>query len=312
MRTTPILRSRTRRLAAVTLIGLVGSLAVFKPASGQSWPASNWQPELIKRESLFGGASVRLTYDEGIVVVAGAGTRVKFTQQTTTGKGKNAIVQRSIGLIPPDVTSQEQMVTRAAVYKASGRSSYNDAIAAGYSAEQAGKLIGNSDAGVQGVGDIWDSGCVGDSAGSRIRWDGYYRRYVTADSDPSAYYSAEESNASGEGSFWYYLTKGKTEHRYRSGNQIVQWQPGSDRSVGKCVDTSIGMSAYGVSLSMSGAICPSRWNIHWARNLFYNQWEDSWGSAGNTVEALAQTFAKVPNGYSTGFEYWIGWAYNNA
>lgn len=59
----------------------------------------------------------------------------------------------------------------------------------------------------QAVGDIFDSGCIGDTAGDRIRWGGCYRRYTTDDGDPNAYYSAEESNANGEGSFWYLLTE---------------------------------------------------------------------------------------------------------
>jgi hypothetical protein len=311
----------TKSIAVPTLVcALLAGGRLAHAGEGHVEPELSAEaPRLISEEALHDGTAVRLTYDNGVVVVAGAGSRVEFTRQLTTDNAGKTVVTGEVAIIPPPVSSAKEMEERAAAYRAAGRSPFADALAAGYPLEAAAQLPGGPNAIppkegdapiVPMVGELYDSGCVGDTAGSRIRWDGCFRRYRTSDADPNASYRADASGASGEGSFWNSLLMGRTEHRYGSGKQIVQNKPTADRSDTDCTTLTLSGTYYGVSLSVPFQACFGFYDMIWATTRFSNEWRDSYGSEGTTVSVAAETWARVPNGQSDGFSYHIAWRYD--
>jgi hypothetical protein len=132
------------------------------------------------------------------------------------------------------------------------------------------------------------SACAHDTAGDRIRWDGCYRRRTTTDADPSASYTADESDASGEGSFWNSLLMGRTDHRYGAGKQIVQGRPTADRPDTDCTTITLAGTYYGVSLSVPFQACFGFYDVIDATPRTSNEWRDVFPTASRTgsVEAV--------------------------
>ncbi len=166
-------------------------------------------------------------------------------------------------------------------------------------------LAANEDYTAAAGGSLWASGCAEvRNAPNGVKWRGCYRRYTVRESDRYNWYSADESQAAGDGSFWWALTQGRTDHRYNRTVQIVMWQPGAEVSSGRCHDRTFSVSAYGTSVSETVRVCPERIVPAISSNQFYTDWEGH--SHGRVVATAAVNMAKVGNGQFMGFRYYVG------
>lgn len=156
--------------------------------------------------------------------------------------------------------------------------------------------------------EIWDSGCA-DIPGSDATWHGCYTRWTVGDSDGSYWYSGDQSQSTGHGSWWYQLNKGDTEHYYAHGpGTVVRWAPGSRQSDSdKCHAETMSLSFYGATLTDTHQVCKDYIDPHIENAVFRAEWHGITWSA--PVEATAQDFVRVPNGQSDRFEYWIHISY---
>ena len=152
-------------------------------------------------------------------------------------------------------------------------------------------------------GYVWDSGCASINT-KKAPWHGCYQRWTVDDRDPNYWYSGDQSQATGHGTFWTALTYGKTEHRYNHEGLVVKWKPGSQQDSGKCRTVTMTLSMEATTLSDTHQVCPARIRPAVNSQLFKAVWE-GW-NYGGAVESTAEVFSRAPNGRGNGHQYWIG------
>jgi len=302
------MRTRRARHALLTAIlaGTAG-LAPVSPLEGRQAHAAALTPQQIFSEDL-GDGRVLARFTQGVTVVATAGTEVLF-EITPLSDQTGGI---SVGLRPPDYT-ETQVREAAARYRTAGRSPEKDLQALGYSqaqarseaaatraASEAGKFrpMAASDS---KAGDVYDTGCA--EIDNSVFWRGCFRRYRTDDSDPNAWYTADESQGTGHGKGGWYLRTGRTDHRYRRG-EVVQFEPSNDVPAGKCREVGFSLGAFGVSMSRTTTVCPEKISINVNDpKRFFAQWNGA--VRADNPGVVAQDFTRVPTGSGSGFEYWV-------
>jgi len=205
-------------------------------------------------------------------------------------------------------------------YAAAGRSPVQDARDLGLAPTSADvattKQARNVDASAVAssctAGQISDSGSLSIND-AHITERGAFRRYTTCDADPNNHYTYEESQMSGQGKDPCFLGCSVynmgTEHYYLHGT-IIKWAPGGNMSTGSsCSTQTVGLSAYGVSVSDSVPVCPDRIRPSVPTKDFKVQWEGCTNN-GSTKAADALSSDKVANGVSAGFTYVLYYNWN--
>lgn len=231
------------------------------------------------------------------------------------------------GLTPfVDPATDQEVEAAAAAYAAAGRSPQQDALALGLDAEQAARVgityapetVAALKAGAspqqlaadtppalqqsQG-GRVYASGCA--EIRNRAYWYGCYARTSVRENDPSYRYSAEESQGAGHGDFWWAITQGRTDHRYSANGQLFRWRPLTTMPGSNCNNAQIGMTVGNpvTSISLTFPVCNDRVAINVSPHRFFSQWEGH--MHGPWVGSAAISSAKVRNGRTTGFQFWV-------
>jgi len=138
---------------------------------------------------------------------------------------------------------------------------------------------------------------------------GAFRRYKTCDSDPNYHYTYEESQLSGQGKHNIKIVNMGTEHYYLHGS-IIKWAPGGNMTTGSsCSSQTVGLTAFGVSVSETIPVCPDRIRPSVPTKDFKVQWEGCTND-GSTKAAANNSSDKVPNGVSAGFTYVLYYNWN--
>jgi hypothetical protein len=275
-------------------------------AGGQARAVALTQQPIFSED--LGDGRVLARFTQGVTVVATAGTEILFEMTPLSDQAGGV----SVGLRPPDYTDG-QVPEAAARYRAAGRSPEKDLQALGYSQAQARSEAAAARAASGAArfrpmaasdskaGDVYDTGCA--EIDSSVFWRGCFRRYRTDDSDPNAWYTADESQGTGHGKGGWYLRTGRTDHRYRRG-QVVQWEPSNDVPAGNCREVGFSLGAFGVSMSRTTTVCPEKISINVNdRKRFYAQWNGA--VRADNPGVVAQDFTQVPTGSGSGFEYWV-------
>lgn len=304
---------RTRHVRVWVALAAATVPAAWSGAVPVASAVSGAAPRVAFSENL-GDGRILTRFTNGVTVVATQGTQVVF--EAVPGSDREG--GTAIGLIPPDY--DEAGTARAAqAYRAAGRSSQKDQRALGYSQSQAkaeaktnretarsagpqAKGVAQPTAGSGSEpGEVYDTGCA--EVDSSVFWKGCYRRYRTADNDPKAWYTADESQGTGHGKGAWYLRTGRTDHRY-SQAKVVQWEPTSDVPTGRCDQVTFSLGAYGVSMSRTTTVCPEKISINVNdSDRFFAQWNGA--VRADNPGVVAQDFARVPAGKGSGFEYWV-------
>lgn len=152
-------------------------------------------------------------------------------------------------------------------------------------------------------GYIWDSGCASIDT-KKAPWHGCYQRWTVDDRQNGVWYSGDQSQATGHGTFWTALTYGKTEHRYNSDGLVVKWKPGSQQNAGNCHTVTMELQMEATKLTDQHQVCPEHIRPSINNQLFKAIWE-GW-NYGGAVEATAEVFSRAPDGRGNGHQYWIG------
>lgn len=159
----------------------------------------------------------------------------------------------------------------------------------------------------QEPGYLYESGCAEITKNSdKSRWGGCYRRYTVDDRDVYAYYSGDESTASGKGTYWYDMTYGDTQHRYGNNGgsgEVIKWAPTSTMDSGRCKTVTTKLTYGMTELSETYNHCPDKIVPEHRTNSFKASWHGV--SNGGVVAVAAECFVRIPNRYKSGFEYWI-------
>jgi hypothetical protein len=231
------------------------------------------------------GNIVRKTWSNGVTFVGRKDASVSWTVNT---EGHTQTSSATVTVSGPTTDAEMDRLVRQ--YASSGRSPELDAQYAGIdelpstadARPNAGKDNNSSETARSGAltkndtfktpNEVYDSDCLTIDK-SDAYWHGCFIRKGTRDSDPSAHYLADSSQAAGHakvGGHW--LTAGSTEHRFGEFDRIVHWVPGSDMFSSNCDSVSIGLSAYGASLSRSFTICPKQIAITITNRAFVSKW----------------------------------------
>jgi hypothetical protein len=293
------------------------SASPASPAAGvHSAPASvGGQPALVSSAILSDGAEQEV-FSNGTTFVGTPGTTVTFTG---LGDG-TAAGGYSVSVTPPDPRTAAGAAAMARAYAARGRSPAQDARDLGLAPTSADvaatKKARAVDASVAAAGctagQISDSGTLSIND-AHITERGAFRRYTTCDADPNNHYTYEESQLSGQGKdpclLGCSVYNMGTEHYYLHGS-IIKWAPGGNMTTGSsCSTQTVGLSAYGVSVSDSVPVCPDRIRPSVPTKDFKVQWEGC-TSNGSTKAADALSSDKVANGVSAGFTYVLYYNWN--
>lgn len=302
-------------MGAIVFLAIVSQTAGAGESSKRSASVAtpSQDTHLVSEKALPSGA-VKRTWSNGGTFVGNPKAKVIFINDEN-GNAISALVQ-----VPgPDSPQEAKKMTLR--YRESGRSPYEDAATIGASAtevvdrggnEMAGRGIGRLTRGVRRArinhgtrNQIYDSGCI--SADTSVsNWRGCYTRKGTSSTDPNAFYLADSSQASGQTTVTSAnLKTGFTRHGYASGNQIINWQPGSDVSTGSCYQQTFGINAYGASLSRSIMVCPSIIDVTTTNTYHKADWQGC-ATPNRTREAVAQTITRVPRGGNATLWYTVG------
>jgi hypothetical protein len=158
-------------------------------------------------------------------------------------------------------------------------------------------------------GKIVDSICIHDHV-DYVQWDGCVTRYrSTSETDPNWNYGVDEAQAWGHETqgfpTWEDLLYGGVKNVYSTSRvDILKASPGSDiTDVGECRTSGFSVGVAGLSVGMSGQVCPSRWNVSrvsTTANPEYHKvrWE---GESHNDREADALTAFRYKPGYTTAY-----------
>ncbi|MEV8508668.1 hypothetical protein AB0368_28105 [Actinoplanes sp. NPDC051475] len=308
-----------RTLAAVSAALLAGSMLLSGPTLAQPGGGKDtWQPALLSIEPLYGGSAQKMHYTEGITVVAPTGATVVFTGSgavATLPDGRR-VYDRSVQILDPHALSRASSAKQAATYQAAGRSVYKDAIAAGFSPEQARRQ-----AQPQGTLDeppIASSGCAYSEdvqPDPKFEWSGCYKLYAETASDPRAWYAA----GSGTGHGWgtgvlgggKELQKGYTQISWSGASaEIIEASPAANLPGNDCHNVGINL-AYIIEVSYQAPLCDDGWSVTWDRTLHKVEWHGS-STRGSSDQRSASGASTVKLPFSTPsvtLNYRIGWTY---
>ncbi|MFY1654940.1 hypothetical protein ACN27J_29170 [Solwaraspora sp. WMMB762] len=313
-----------RTLAIVTASLLAGAaLTANTSAPANATPTgtalSSWNPALISSEMIYDGSVVRQRFEDGITVVAPAGSRVIFKGQVPTGEagvtGEARVINQEVRVILPE--SGEPTMADAQKYAEAGRSVYADAVAAGFSAAEAQQISNKLRARMLENPPIWSSGCVYSDdvdPDPDYNWDGCFSRYVTEDSDPNNFYSTESTLASGWGTGVLgggkELSSGYTRSFYNLfEGELVEWSPPGSLTGNNCNTFTISLTQI-VGLEFGVPLCDDRWAVTKNQWSHTSDWQGgSAGGSSDTRYAANATTLRVPNGLSGVYVYQIGWSY---
>ena len=293
------MRSRNGGRALLCCTALVGSiLAVPVSAIGAPSAALGTLVEHV------GNGTFRYSDPAtGLVVAGGPGLVVEVTNPDP---GSVAGSVRT-----PDVDEDVQ----AAEYHSLGRSPVNDAIAAGISGTLLDRLVtqwnsyvsgGIGTNQINGDSQVYDSFCLRDNNGNikveacviRARW--------TDDGDSTYNYYVDETQGTGRETSdipWIRLKSlGVSNEYHNSGVTIVRRDPGSDIERENCVGYGFGVDIAGFGASVSGEVCPDKWDYSSSNTQVPRYHKVVWrGSSQSDREAIALTIAKkkptVPRSY---------------
>lgn len=172
------------------------------------------------------------------------------------------ITPDAVGATAPDIDKARVGVSNPPNDLAAGRSANMDGAAI-----QTSQLVQRRPhlAALAYSGTIYDSWCVQVfSPDGKVRTDACVTRYLDTDLGGGNWYLAHTINASGisNDTNWFLpdrLDQVKSWMTYPSGNQYVQWTPGSSSGVGACGSYNIGIvsAQTGVSYSQSQTVCPN-------------------------------------------------------
>jgi hypothetical protein len=307
-------------VCAVLCAGVLLLLTAFVPSNTQSSAVPT-----LKSSVILPDGAEQATFSNGAVFVGTPGTKITF-KQTPNGF--------AMGTTPPDPATVSGELAMANVYWAQGRSPARDTADAGglptkkdvalsaaqrnaWLSRKLNKTALKNTAAIMAAschaGSLWDSG-IASINDSHTNMKGAYRRYTTCDSDPKNHYTYENSQMSGQGHnpCWYGCATNKmgTEHVYGHGS-IIKWQPQSDEvpSGSSCQTQTVGMSAYGFSLSDSIQVCPNKIHPNVPYRDFTVEWQGCTNS-GATKAADAFSSDKVINGVSADFTYYVYYSWN--
>ncbi len=148
---------------------------------------------------------------------------------------------------------------------------------------------------------VYDSNCL--SLSSHVYWHGCYTRSYTSDRDPNNFYSVDRSQATGHGTWAYYLKDGNTEQNYNSDGLIVQWDPDHNFSYGDCHTVELSLEFQGVGVKDSFSLCKAKIESHISDHQFHSTWVGL--NSGGAVATASENLVKIKNGKSGGFYYSI-------
>jgi hypothetical protein len=294
-------------LGATVTVAAAAALAATGIAAtpGASRARADAGPTLVSEVALPTGA-VRRDYSDGSTLVGSPAARVVSFDVDAAG--------RTVGMevAAPGAASPAEAAQLAVAYASSGRSVATDAAAAGLA--PGARSLSRSARRAYDYGtanSVYDSGCarIDDAP---LEWQGCFVRKGTSSSDASHFYLADSSQAAGHahlGGYW--LTSGRTHHRYGNAELIVKWAPGSDISGNECATVSIGITGWGTTLSDSFTRCPTIVHVEPGTQNFDSEWQGCKGSQ-NTPGTAAETFTKVPSSGDATLFYSIGAAYQTS
>lgn len=227
-----------------------------------------WSPALLSTEPLHGGSVLRLRYTDGITVVAPKGAQVVFegSGASKTLAGGRQVYDRAVRVVDPNVVNAASLAHAAADYAARGRSIYDDALAAGYSAAQARQLAEPQGA-VADEPPVASTGCVRSEdqyPDPDYEWSGCYKLYAVTDADEAAWYAAGSGTAHGWGTGVLggkTLVKGASQISWTgSGAEIIEASPAGSVASSNCRTAGINL-AYIIEVSYSTQLCADGWNV---------------------------------------------------
>ncbi len=300
---------RTSFVLALSLFAVLATL-MFSLAGGASADPGT---HLILNQSLPGNA-VKKVWSNGVTYV---GNKNGIVTWTLNSAGEVASASVSV----PGPASSDDVSQLAQQYRNAGRSPQSDAKNAGDDLPSSGdttpqtsssRMLASMPRGVGRIhynygtaNSIYDSGCLNLNR-SDMYSSGCYTRKGTSSTDCCAFYLADSSQISAHANLGgHWLLDAWQQHQYGSANSIIQWAPGSDVSSGSCTTTSIGISAFGASLSRSYTLCPTKIHVNKTQNVLLTQWQGCKASS-TTVGAAEGAFTKVPSGGNASLVYSIG------
>ncbi|MGC9669502.1 hypothetical protein ACNTMW_23480 [Planosporangium sp. 12N6] len=299
-------------LAGPTLAG--GTAQAAPPAKGKAW-----SPALISTERLYDGSAVRLRYTDGITVVAPTGAQVIFKDSgaSTTAADGRRIYDRAVQVLDPHAVSRSSATAAAAAYAAAGRSVYADAIAAGFSPDEARRQAQPEGVVAMDEPPIASSGCVYSETNypdPDYEWSGCYKLYNVSASDSSAWYAMGSGTAHGWGTGVLggkELQKGYTQVSWSgNGAQIIEASPSRNESGGNCANFTVALSHI-FGLEYQVPLCSDGWSVTWNGTLHKVEWHGhSAGGPSDQRSATGASTVKLPlSTPQVWMNYQIGWEY---
>jgi hypothetical protein len=262
---------------------------------------SDSMPEVVEFERI-SSTHVRVEWSNGVVFSGTPGSKV------TMGERKSADGIETEGWIriqPPEISGPEHMKQAAIEYQSSNRSPATDLTR--LLEEDTDGSNGLEAIDVESSGTVYDSGCTSTSPTDPVYVYGCYQRYVTSDSDPSNYYSADKSQVTGNTTGNnHFLTMIRTDHWYSPQTTVVGWEPAQVDSVGNCVQRTYGLSGYGVQMSETINLCPEQLRPSVYGSRFHVDWEGDVPSD-TTRASTALNHVSTPIGYGDTFALQLDW-----
>ncbi len=132
---------------------------------------------------------------------------------------------------------------------------------------------------------------------------GCYRGYGGYTSTPTYRFLMFETQSSGHGTNVWKLTKMGMETDVSSYAHIIQWDPTSDISVGKCTSETIGITFQGAGVSRTSTICPSKLHPTISEHKFVSAWQG--GSTGAVEGEGGTTLVAIQLGHGSGARFYL-------
>ncbi len=304
---------RKLTVAAATL--LVGPMLMAGAAhAAPTTKGAVWSPRLLSVEPLYDGSAVRRRYTDGITVVASVDARVTFQGSAPNiySDGRR-VYDRAVHIVDPQ-SARRSSPDAAAAYAAAGRSVYADALAAGFSPDEARQ----TDPGLLGEPLIDDSGCVyseDNHPDPDYEWAGCYKLYEVPPSRPTAWYAASSGTAHGWGTGAFTggkeLQKGYNKiTRSGAGVEMIEASPSASQSGNNCANFTIGLSHI-IELGYQVPLCDDGWNVTWNHTVHNVEWHgSSTGGESDSRSASGANTVRAPLSTPTiRLDYEIGWTY---
>ncbi len=132
---------------------------------------------------------------------------------------------------------------------------------------------------------------------------GCYRGYGGYTSTATYRFLMFETQSTGHGTNVWKMTKMGMETDLGSYASIIQWDPSSDITVGKCTSESIGLTFQGVGISRTSTICPSKLHPTISEHKFVSAWQ---GGSTATVEGEGgATTVAIKKPYGSGARFYL-------